>query len=516
MGTALISMGLKGKRIAIISENRYEWGQSYLAICCGTGIVVPIDKALPEGEIENLIKRSKVEAIFFSEKYEKILTKIKEEGNSDLKVLISMEDETKDGIYSQKDLLKQGKKLIEDAGDRRFIDATIDNESMGIMLFTSGTTDISKAVALSHKNICSNLMDIASVIEVTEKDTMLSLLPLHHTFESTVGFLYPLYKGACVAFCDGIRHFAENINEYKVTVIVSVPLLFENMYKKMMKAVEKQGKLKTVQTGIKISNFLRKFGIDIRKKLFKEIHDSLGGEARLFVSGAAGLDPNVEKGFNDLGFKTVQGYGLTETSPVLAAGNDKYTRIGSVGKAFPSVEVKIENKDEQGIGEIVVKGPNVMLEYYDNEEATKNSLIDGWFYTGDLGYIDKDGYIYITGRKKDVIVLKNGKNVFPEELESLVNRVTGVRESLVYGIKDKDDDTRVCVKIVYDEEAVKEEYNLEKEEDIFDLMKNKIKEINKTMPTYKYIKDVTITKEELIKTTTAKVKRHEELAKINR
>ncbi len=516
LGTKLIEMGFKDKRIAVISENRYEWALAYLAIVCGTGMVVPLDKSLPENEIESLIQRSEVEAIFYSNKYDDIMKKIQENKKTKLKYLISMDlEKNENDVYSEKQLLIEGKKLLEE-GNTKFIDAKIDNKKMGIMLFTSGTTAMSKAVALSHKNICTNLMDIASVIEIHERDTMLSFLPLHHTFECTVGFLYPVYKGACIAYCDGIRHIAENIKEYQVTAMISVPILFENMYKKVMKGIAKKGKLEKVKKGIKISNVLLRLGIDIRKKLFKEIHDILGGKVRLFVNGAAALDKEVEKGFNELGFKIVQGYGLTETSPVLAAGNDKYTKLGSVGKVFPSVEIKIDNPNEHGIGEIVAKGPNVMLGYYQNEEATNAVLKDGWFYTGDLGYLDKQNYLFITGRKKDVIVLKNGKNIYPEELETNINRIEGVKESLVFGKPENDDkdDLKICAKIVYDANAMKEEYGIEGEEEISKKLWEKVKEINKEMPTYKYIREIIFTQDDLIKTTTQKVKRHEELKKI--
>ncbi len=516
LGTKLIDMGLKNKRIAVISENRYEWALAYLAVACGTGIVVPLDKSLPENEIESLIKRSEVEAIFYSTKYDNIMKKIQDEGQTKLQYFISMDlQEKNENIYSEKELTDQGKELLE-KGNTEFINAEIDSGSMGIMLFTSGTTAMSKAVALSHKNICANLMDIASVLEINERDTMLSFLPLHHTFECTTGFLYPMYKGACVVYCEGIRHIADNIKEYKVTAMVSVPILFENMYKKVMKGIEKKGKLDTVKKGIKISNTLLRFGIDVRKKLFKEIHDILGGKVRLFVNGAAALDREVEKGFNELGFRIVQGYGLTETSPVLSTGNDKYERIGSVGKVFPSVQVKIDNPNEEGIGEIVVKGPNVMLGYYENEEATNEVLKDGWFYTGDLGYLDKDEYLYITGRKKDVIVLKNGKNIYPEELEALVGRIDGVKECMVYGKPEEDDeaDLKICVKIVYDAEEIKEVFGAQTEQEISDYLWEKVKEVNKKMPAYKYIREIIFTEEELIKTTTQKVKRHEELKKI--
>ncbi len=515
LGTALINLGLKDKRIAVISENRYEWGMAYLAVVCGTGVVVPLDKSLPNNEIESLINRSEVEAIFYSNKYNEIMDQLRKEGNTKIKYFISMDliKET-ENVYSQKELVEKGKKLIED-GNREFLDATIDNESMGIMLFTSGTTAQSKAVMLSHKNIVSNLMDIASVIKVDENDRFLSFLPMHHTFECTVGFLYPLSKGSAVAFCEGIKHIADNIKEYKITAMISVPILFENMYKRLMKAIEKQGKLEKVKKGVKITQFLLKFKIDVRRKIFKEILDNFGGKLRLFVAGGAALDPSTEKGFNELGITMLQGYGLTETSPVIAAEDDKFKRLGSIGKAFPSLDVKLDNVNEEGIGELLVKGPTTMLGYYNNEEATKETIEpNGWLHTGDLARIDKDGYIFITGRKKFVIVLKNGKNIYPEELETLVNKIEGVKESFVYGLPEEDGDYKICVKIQYDKEIVQEVYNVNNEDEIKEALWKEVKKINKTMPPYKYIRDVIVTEDEFIKTTTQKIKRNEEMKKI--
>ena len=511
LGTKLLDLGLKNKRIAVISENRYEWAVDYLAVATGVGVIVPLDKSLPNNEIESLIKRSEVEAIFYSKKYDEVMNKIKEQNETNLKYIISMDlEKEENGIKSQKELAEQGKALI-DNGNRDFLDAKIDNEKMGIMLFTSGTTAMSKAVMLSHKNICSNLADIASVIKVTEKDRFLSFLPLHHTFECTVGFLYPISVGGAICFCDGIRHIAENIKEYKITAMISVPILFESMYKKVMKGIEKKGKLETVKKGMKISQFLLKFGIDIRKQLFKEIHQTLGEDARLFVSGGAALDPETEKGFNAMGFTMYQGYGLTESSPVIAAEDDKYQRIGSIGKAFPSIEAKIINPDEDGIGELVAKGPSIMLGYYNNEEATKETLEGEWLHTGDLARIDKDGYIFISGRKKFVIVLKNGKNIFPEELETLVNKIEGVKESFVYGRPEDDGDYKICAKLVYDPEVVKEKYGTTDEKELKDILWKEVKKVNKEMPAYKYIRDISVTDKELIKTTTQKTKRAEEI-----
>ena len=373
-GTALVNLGLKGKRIAVISDNRYEWCVAYLAVTTGTGVIVPLDKALPSNEIESLMQRSEIEAIVYSNKYDETMNDIKERKSTNVKFFISMDlDKKENDIYSQKELIANGEKLLNE-GNIEYLKSEIDPEAMGIMLFTSGTTAMSKAVMLSQRNICANLMDIASVIKLVPEDRMLSFLPLHHTFECTVGFLYPISKGCSIAFCEGIRHIADNAKEYQVTAMISVPILYETMYKKIMKGIEKKGKLETVQKGIKISNFLLKFGIDIRRKLFKEIIDNLGGKARLFVAGGAALAPEAEKGFNELGVKMFQGYGLTESSPVIAAEDDKYQRLGSIGKAFPSLDVKIDNPNEEGIGELLVKGPTIMMGYYNNEEATKEEI----------------------------------------------------------------------------------------------------------------------------------------------
>jgi len=514
LGTALIELGLKDERIAVISENRYEWGLAYLAIATGTGVVVPLDKALPENEIESLIIRSEVKAIFYSKNYDKAMENIRQKGNTKIKYFISMDLKQKEGeVYSQRELLESGKKLLK-KGDKRFIDAKIDNEKMGIMLFTSGTTSISKAVMLSHKNIVTNVMDIRESFELDETDTLLSFLPLHHVFECTAGFLYAVSIGASIAYCDGVKHMVDNLKEYEVTGMISVPAVYDIMYRKLIKGIEKKGKLDTVKKGIKISQALLKVKIDIRKKLFAEIHNNLGGKLRFLVAGGAALDPETEKGFNELGFNLLQGYGLTETAPVVAVGLTKCRRLGSIGKKFPSVNVKIDEPNEQGIGELLVKGANVMLGYYNNEEATKSAIdSEGWFHTGDLARIDEDGFIYITGRKKNVIVLQNGKNIYPEEIEILINKIEGIKESMIYGMPD-DGDLKISAKVVYDKTVMKELYGLDDEDDIEDFIEDEIKKINKTMPAYKYVRDVIVTEEELIKTTTLKIKRHEEMKKI--
>ena len=515
LGTTLIQMGLKDKRIAVISENRYEWELSYLAVAAGVGVIVPLDKALPDNELESLILRSQVEAIIYSSKYDTIMNTLREKKNTNLKYFISMDlEENTQGIYAEKALVEKGKKLLAD-GNKTYIDAKIDAEKMGIMLFTSGTTAMSKAVMLSHKNLVTNVMDIIQRFDLTDEDRFLSFLPLHHVFECTVGFLYPISIGGSIAFCEGVKHMAENIKEFEITAMISVPAVFDIIYRKVMKTIEKKGKLANLEKGKKVSQFLLKMKIDLRKQLFKEVHESLGPKLKLVVTGGAALDPETEKGFNDLGFDVEQGYGLTETAPVIAAETPKCRRLGSIGKKFPSVEVKIDDPDEEGIGELMAKGPSIMLGYYENEEATKSALeSDGWFHTGDLARIDKDGFIYISGRKKSVIVLNNGKNVFPEEIETLLNKVEGIKETFVFEKKEDDGDVKVCVEIVYDKELIKKLYNIEGEENIKEFLWDKVKEVNKLMPKYKYVREMVITEEPLIKTTTLKIKRHEELKKV--
>ena len=503
LGTKLIDMGLKDKRIAVIGENRYEWEIAYLSIVCGTGTVVPLDKSLPENELESLIERSKAEAIICSQKYAEILKKTK------LKYIISMDLENdKDGIISQKRLISEGIQLVK-SGDTSFTNAKIDNEKMSIMLFTSGTTSISKAVALSHKNICSNLMDISSILDVNSSDVFLSFLPLHHVFECTVGFLFSLYVGAETVFCDGIRHIPENLAEYKVSVMASVPAIYERLFKIIKKHLEKQG---IVEQILEDEEKYKDSSMEKKKEVFKEIHDLLGGNIKLFISGAASLEPSIEEKFRRLGFNMVQGYGLTETSPVVAMGNKKYHKTGSIGKCVPSDEVKLLDVNKDGIGELAVKGPNVMLEYYENKEATEKVLKNGWFQTGDLARIDEDGYIFICGRKKSVIVLKNGKNIFPEEMETLINKEDGVEESFIFGkpISKDPNDIKIFVKIVYN----KESFEGKTETEIKEYFNEKIKSINKTMPHYKAIRGIIISDKPLIKTTTNKIKREKNLEQI--
>lgn len=510
LGTALLEIGLEGKKIAIISNNRYEWCTSYLAITIGNMIVVPLDKALQEKEIESLIIRSGADAVIYENKYSEIFKNIKERQQSDLKHYINMDLEKSNAHeISYKELQEQGKKLVEQ-GNQKHENQKIDKNKMSIMLFTSGTTSEPKAVMLSQNNICSDVSAIACHVKLYPTDTLLSFLPLHHTFESTITFLYGLYFGVTVAFCDGLRYIAQNLVEYKVSVFVAVPLVLETIYKKLQKGIEDSGKAELVSKMIKISNVLLKCKIDVRRKLFKSVIDKLGGNLRVALFGAAPMDKDIIIGYNNLGIATVQGYGLTETSPVISTETDKRKRPGSIGFPLPNLEVKIDNPNEQGIGEITVKGPSVMLGYYQNEEETKKVLKDGWFSTGDLGYFDKDGFLYITGRKKDVIVLKNGENIYPQELEFLINKLPYIQESIVYATEEG---RKICAKAVYNEEIMKEKFGDKDQKEYYNIIWEEIKKINQDLPMFKHIKELEITTKPLAKTTTQKVKRFEEIKK---
>lgn len=513
LGTKLFNMGLKNKRIAVLGRNRYEWALGHLTNLLGGIISVPLDKDLQVDELESSLIRSKADAILFDEKYIEKIEEIKSRNNTNLKEYICMSKLP--GYNDIHTLREEGKKLLEQ-GNKEYISAKINENEMNILLFTSGTTSKSKAVMLSQKNIASNIYAMQRVEGIYDTDSNLAFLPFHHIFGSTA-LIVMLACGVKTSFPDGLRYVAQNLKEYEVSVFVGVPLLVEAIYNKVMKEIDKQGKTKLIKTATKVSNFLLKFHIDIRRKLFKQIIDNLGGKMRFVISGGAPLDPQVQKGFNDFGIRMVQGYGLTETSPVIAAENDFKTRNGSIGVPMENVTVEIVNKDENGIGELRAKGPNVMLGYYENEEETNKVLKDGWFYTGDLGYIDKDGFIFITGRQKNMIVLKNGKKVFPEEVETLVDRIDIVEECMVFGMPDENDknDIKLSVKVVYNKDEVKEKYGDISEDEIRKIIWDKIKnDVNTTVPRYKHIMNMILTDKELIKTTTKKVKRNEELKEI--
>ena len=510
LGTALIDLDVE--KVVVIGSNSYKWCTTYLATTTAGKVIVPIDKALTDVEIGNLIKRSQADGIVYEKKYQKAIDEVIKQG-CNLKHQICMDAKNKKDVISYDELLEKGKKLIEN-GNNKYDNVKINDNEMSIILFTSGTTNEPKGVMLSQNNICSNMTALEKYLKIYPTDTLLSFLPIHHTFECTITFLFGIYNGATVAFCDGLRYIQQNLKEYKVSVFVAVPLVLETMYKKIQKTLKEQGKTELIEKMTKISNGLLKCHIDLRRIIFKKILDSLGGHIRIMLYGAAPMGKDTIIGYTNLGIEQIQGYGLTETSPVISAETNDRKRPGSIGLVLPNLECKIEDPDKDGIGEITVKGPSVMLGYYKNEKATKEVLKDGWFSTGDYGYIDEDGFLYITGRKKDVIVLRNGENVYPQEIEELINKIPYVKESIVYQRGQSKTDTMLCAKIVYDEEAIKQTFGEKTEEQYKEEIWKKIKEINKDLPLFKHIKKIEITTEELEKTTTQKVKRYKELQKV--
>ena len=514
LGTALIAHGLKGKRISVIGENCYQWATSYLAAVCGTGVVVPLDKELSAEELKQLIIEADVSAVLFAKKYEKMFKEMMASGETGLEMLVNFSpaDECGEGVFSWESLVEEGKKLVE-SGDRSFIDAEIYADEMSVLLFTSGTTGIAKGVMLSHRNICEDLMSAPTILNVNTWDIFFSVLPVHHTYECTCGFLMPLYKGASIAYCEGLKYIVKNLAEVQPTMILAVPLIFESLYNNIMKNVRKQGKEGLVRKVLALNKVTKKVGLDLNKLLLKDILKVFGGRMRVLISGGAAIDPAILQFFNDLGFISVQGYGLTECAPMAALNPDrhKYMRNSSVGHLLPGMEVKIEDKNEDGIGEICVKGPNVMLGYYNMPEETAKVIKDGWFHTGDLGYVDDEEFIYITGRKKNVIITANGKNVFPEELEYYLGRSTMVSESMVWAQEDESgQDTVIVATIKPDMEEVEAAIGKDAAGDadqVEKLLWTEVDKINENLPFFKKIKKITVRREEFEKTTGKKIKR---------
>ncbi|MBQ7039119.1 MAG: AMP-binding protein [Clostridia bacterium] len=482
----LIEKNLFGKPVALIGGNSYEWCLSFFATLCAGCLVIPLDNRLPVPEIERLFERSKPKAVIFSKNHTKTIE------NFDIATKICMGE--KESFY---EIINSGKALNPTLPE-------IDPEKPAILMFTSGTTSESKGVLLSQKNLLSNTRDLCDIDDFTVGYTYLSIIPLHHAFGCGAMTLFTV-TGVKTVFPEGLR-IAQGLEEYKVSLMVCVPAILNVMYKKIQSEIAAKGKTKTVAFGIKLSKFLRKFGIDIRRKLFREIIEPLGGELKFIISGAAALDPVINDFFNDIGINLIQGYGLSETSPVVSAERVGKQKKGSIGIPMTHVQVKIADKNEQGIGEIITRGDNVMLGYYENEEATKAVLKDGWFYTGDMGYIDSDGFIYITGRKKNVLVLENGKNVFPEELEQKIDALSGVKESLVY-LADKNGKETMCARIVYDTDVYSDE-NIARTS-----IESLVHEMNSGLVSYKQIKHISLTDKPMEKTTTAKIKRNVELQK---
>lgn len=512
-GTALMNMGLTNKPIAVIGENRYEWCVTYLSVVNGAGTIVPLDRELPQSDIQNLLNQSQAAAVVFSEKYLDMMRTIQEHCPS-VQHYICMDDVSDASMQSFSALLEDGRIAVA-AGDDTWQKAQIDPDKPLILLFTSGTTGFAKGVLLSHRNICAVITGVTATVRVLPEDSVLSVLPLHHTYECTLGFLTILYSGASIAFCEGLKHVAKNMKEYSPTILVTVPLLMENVYKKIWAQAEKQkGMKRSLLLGQAISTFLYQvLRIDIRKKLFAKIHENLGGNLRLFITGAAAIEPKVSKGFRKWGFAVLQGYGLTECAPLVAGNRDTLFKDQAAGIAIPGVELKIHNPDQKGIGEIIVRGANVMQGYYQNPEETQRVIKNGWFHTGDLGRIDRKGFLYITGRCKNVIVTKNGKNIFPEELESYIKNSPFVGECIVYGELDESSgETQVKAQIFPNLDAIREKLNninlTINTDEIKKLIQDVINNVNRKIPLYKHIRQVIIRDTEFEKTTSKKIKRH--------
>ena len=514
-GTGLIEyLGLRDKRVVIISETTYEWYVSYMAMLCGVGIAVPMDKELPENEFENLVKRSKASAIIYSSRKKELIDKVRDRLDG-IEYFIEMYSDSdlngKDVGFEQ--VKKIGSKLYEN-GNNSLLDTKIDKDEFKVLIFTSGTTSASKGVMLCNRNLTENIYAAGSYVNVREDDRLFSVLPLHHTYESTIGFLFPFARGASVAVCEGLKYIVPNLKETKPTAMIAVPLLIESLYKKINQTIKKSGKETLVNSMIHVTNALKLVGIDIKKKVFAEIYDNLGGNIRIIVSAAAPIDKKIGKWIEDIGIEFLQGYGLTETAPIAALTPESDPHIGSVGKAVVCAELKIKDPNENGEGEVLIKSSTLMLGYYEMEEETKKAISeDGWFNSGDVGYLDKDGFLYITGRSKNVIVTANGKNIYPEEIELVLGKIPYISECMVYGKGEKDDLT-VSVKVIPNYEYIAE--NVKKDmtdEEIYNLIWEEIKKVNKTLTSYKAIKYLEIKKDEFEKTTTMKIKRFAELKK---
>ena len=510
LGTALVQLSGKGSRVAILSETRYEWYVTYLATTNGTGIVVPIDKELPAYEIASLLNRSYSDILVYSSSKQPVIDEIKDQIPT-VKHLICMDkiDQKENQQYFW-DLLEKGKEAIG-KGNRDFLDAEINADEMTILLFTSGTTAKSKAVMLSQNNVCANLEGMCKMLYIDPSDVVLSVLPIHHTYECTCGFLCQIYRGSTIAQCEGLRYITQNLKEAKATLILAVPLMLEMFHRAIMKKATADKKMaRKFKLGLMITQTLRAVGIDKRRKIFHAVHDGFGGNLRMFISGGAAIDPNILSDLQKLGFICLQGYGLTECAPILALNRDVDFNDRSAGLPLPGVDVKIIDKDENGIGEIIGKGPNVMLGYYENEEATREAIDpDGYFHTGDLGYIDENGFVIITGRKKNVIISKNGKNIFPEEIEGLLSRSPFIVESLVTGEDDTHADIIVTATIFPNMEAVCEKLGENPDPDaIQSLLEAECRKVNDQLVSYKQIRKIIYRDTEFEKTTSKKIIRN--------
>ena len=516
LGTGLMKyLNLANERIIIIGENTYYWYVSYFSILCGVGIAVPVDKELPNNEIENVIKRSHAAAVIYSKKKKDAIDKIKDNLPM-VKYFIEMNSD--DGVQGRdvgiEHVIAEGKKLT-DAGNTEYMDVEIDPEEFKFLIFTSGTTSQAKGVMLCHRNLAENVNAVSKYVKIYERDRFFSVLPLHHTYESSIGALLPFANGSSVAICGGLRYIVPDMQEAKPTAMLAVPLLVESLYKKINQSIEKSGKAGLVNSMLHLTNALKSVGIDIKRKVFKEIYDNLGGNMRIIVSAAAPIDKKIGKWVQDIGIEFLQGYGLTETAPIAALTPECDPRVGSVGLPVNCAQIKIHNPNENGEGEIWIKSQTLMLGYYEDEEATKEVVHDGWFNSGDIGYQDKDGYVYVTGRSKNVIVTQNGKNIYPEEIELLLAKIPEIQECMVYGKEvEGEKELIISVKVIPNMEEIENLHGKDlSEEEIHKIIWNKIKEVNKSLTSYKAIKNLEIKHDEFAKTTTMKIKRYVELQK---
>ena len=516
LGTGLIKyLNLKDERIVIIGENTYYWYVSYFSILCGAGLAVPVDKELPVNEIENVIKRSHASAVIYSKKKKDAIDKIKDNLPM-VKYFIEMNSDN--GVQGRdvgiEHVIAEGKKYT-DEGNTEYMDIEIDPEEFKFLIFTSGTTSQAKGVMLNHRNLAANVNAVSTYVKINEWDRFFSVLPLHHTYESSIGALLPFANGSSVAVCGGLRYIVTDMQDSHPTAMLAVPLLVENLYKKINQSIEKSGKAGLVNSMIHVTNALKSVGIDIKKKVFKEIYDNLGGNMRIIVSAAAPMDKKIGKWVQDIGIEFLQGYGLTETAPISALTPECDPRVGSVGLPVNCAKIKIHNPNENGEGEIWIKSETLMMGYYEDEEATKDVVHDGWFNSGDIGYMDKDGYVYVTGRSKNVIVTQNGKNIYPEEIELLLSKIPEISESMVYGKEvEGEKELIITAKVIPNQEEIERLHgkNLT-EEQIHKIIWDKIKEVNKSLTSYKAIKKLELKHDEFEKTTTMKIKRYVELQK---
>lgn len=515
LGTGLSkAFKLKGEKVIIIGETTYEWYVSYMAMLLGVGVAVPADKELPENELENIIKRSDVAAVIYSPKKKDFIKKVVNHCPG-VKFFIEMySDEKLDGRFAGLEYVKEEGRFLLDMGYTEYVDTEIDPDAFAVLIFTSGTTSAAKGVMISNTNLAYNINSVTPYVWLNPDDRLFSVLPLHHTYESTIGFLLPMACGCSVVVCQGLKHIANNMKETAPTAIIAVPLLIESLYKKIIQGIEKSGKTTAVKTMISLSNGLKNLGIDVKRKVFKDIYANLGGNLRIVVSAAAPIDAKVGKWLEDIGITFLQGYGLTETAPIAALTPDWDTRVGSAGKSVVWDEIKINEPNEKGEGEIFIKGKTVMLGYYKDQEATEAVLKDGWFNSGDIGYMDKDGFIYITGRSKNVIVTQNGKNIYPEEIETLLSNVEEISECMVYGkevLGEKE--LVVTARVIPDYEKIEELHGVTGEEDVYRVIWEQIKKVNRKLSNYKTVKKLEIKQEQFEKTSTMKIKRYAELAK---